>query len=383
MYDIAIIGAGPVGSYLATKLTNLHHDVLVLEKKAYAGEDTCCTGIISKQCYDLLGTDGTVPKRKANSAKLFFPSGRYLRVQRNEEVAYIVDRVCLEQQLVSKAKSLGTKYLFSTPVTDIKIENENVTLITNGNSEHTELKAKLAIIATGYGSDLVRNLGLGKINDFVIGAQAEVTTSNMEEVEIYLDSRLAPGGFAWLVPTDNGKGLAGLITKHKQELYLNELLLHLESRNKIKPTDTKGNYGVIPLQPLPKTYADRLLVVGESAGQIKPITGGGIYYGIICADIAAQVIHKSLSSGIFSANVLSSYQKRWRQKLNKELMIGHWTRWLWTKLGNSQIEYLYNIAQQNNIPEIIQNEEGFSFDWHSILLLQIVRSISPFKKWKR
>jgi digeranylgeranylglycerophospholipid reductase len=382
VYDTIIVGAGPVGSYLSTKLTHLGYSVLVIDKKASAGEDICCTGIISKQCHDLLNIDGNIPIRQVNSAKFFFPSGRYLRLQRNEEVACVVDRIALDQILITKAQSEGTEYLFSTLVTDIIVENDYVRVVTNNNSEHNEFNAKLAIIATGYGSDLVRNLFLGKINDFIIGAQAEVSINNTEEIEIYLDHKLAPGGFAWLVPTYNGKGLAGLVTKQKQEWHLNRLLTYLGNKNKIEPTDTKGNYGVIPLQPLPKTYSNRLLVVGESAGQIKPTTGGGIYYGIICADIAAKVIHRSLSSDVFSEKMLSSYQTQWRQKLNKELIIGRWARRLWAKLTNRQIEYLYQIALQSKLPEIIHDIKDFPFDWHSTILLYIARTFSPFSRWK-
>lgn len=382
MYDTIIIGAGPVGSYLGARLSGLGYSVLIIEKKASAGDDICCTGIISKECHDLLNINGTIPFRQINSAKFFFPSGRYLRLQRNEEVAYIVDRPALEQILVTKAKSQGAEYVFSTMVTDIKMHDDSVQIITNNNSDHEEYTAKLAIIATGYGSDLIRNLYLGKINDFIIGAQAEVSINGTDEIEIYLDHKLAPGGFAWLVPTHNGKGLAGLVTKQKQELYLNQLLIHLENKNKIEPTDTKGNYGVIPLRPLPKTYADRLLVVGESAGQIKPTTGGGIYYGILCADIATRIIQQSLSSGVFSEKFLSSYQTQWRQKLNKELVIGRWARWLWAKFTNRQIEYLYHVALKSNLPERIHDIENLSFDWHSTILLHVAHSLSPFSTWK-
>ena len=69
MYDTIIIGAGPVGSYLAGKLAQLGYKVLVLEKKGTVGEDICCTGIVSKECLDLIQhIDDKLIMRQVSSA---------------------------------------------------------------------------------------------------------------------------------------------------------------------------------------------------------------------------------------------------------------------------------------------------------------------------
>ena len=124
--------------------------------------------------------------------------------------------------------------------------------------------------------------------------------------------------------------------------------------------------------------SDRILVVGEAAGQVKPTTGGGIYFGILCADIAADVLHESIISNDYSADQLSLYQKKWRKKLSKELMVGYWGHRLLTWLNNTQIEYLFSIAHKKKISELITLSEEFSFDWHSKLLFQIVYALLPF-----
>ena len=71
----------------------------------------------------------------------------------------------------------------------------------------------------------------------------------------------------------------------------------LLSQEKIKSDKAELNYGGIPLKPLPRTYGQRLVVVGDAAGQVKPTTGGGIYYGLLCADIAAGTLHRALEKG--------------------------------------------------------------------------------------
>ncbi len=89
--DVIIIGAGPSGSQLAFRLAKLGYDVLVLDRKTAAGEEVCCTGIISRECIDSFAIDRGLVLRPANSARFVAPSGEWLRLWREDEVAGILD----------------------------------------------------------------------------------------------------------------------------------------------------------------------------------------------------------------------------------------------------------------------------------------------------
>ncbi len=378
LHNIIIIGAGPSGSRIAQRLSHLGYRVLVVEKNARPGDDICCTGILSQECLRAFALDNSLVLRQASSAKFFSPSGKCLRLCREAPVAAIVDRVRLDTSLAMKARQSGADYLFGARVTDILPEPDAVKVRINAQRHKTTLKAEAVIIATGFGSAFPRKLGLGEIKHFIIGAQAEVDINGVDEVEVYFDQNLAPGGFAWLVPTANGKGLAGLLTQHQADFHLKGLLDTLYCKGKIASSEAAFRYGIIPLRPLPKTYADRVLVVGEAAGQVKPTTGGGIYYGLLCADLAAEVLHQAFLAGNLSAAVLSAYQKKWRARLNRELTIDYWARALLAKLSNNHIDYLFHLASKKGVAELIATTENFSFDWHSRLLLQMAYYLMPF-----
>ncbi|MBC8275083.1 MAG: NAD(P)/FAD-dependent oxidoreductase [Chloroflexi bacterium] len=376
MYNTIIIGAGPVGSYLAGKLARLGYKVLVLDKKMAAGQDVYCTGIISKECLDLIPIDKNLIIRQVSSARFLAPSGKPLRLWRGNETAYVIDRPALNLALADHVKKSGVCYLFGTQVTDIQAVTDHLHVAANCGEEKKLFEAETAVIAAGFGSPLPGKLGLGDISDFTIGAQAEVNMSDPGEMEIYFDQRLAPGGFAWLVPTRDNRGLAGLLTHQQPERHLNKLLSSLKTQGKITSTEAILGYEAIPLQPLPKTYADRILVVGEAAGQVKPTTGGGIYYGLICADIAADTLHQAFQAHDFSESRLASYQKRWRARLGKELQVGCWAHRLYKKLDNRQIERLHNFISNNGIPQFIAELDDFSFDWHSELILKTLKHLA-------
>lgn len=349
--------------------------MLVLEKKKAAGQDICCTGIVSKECLDLLHLDKSLIMRQVSSARVLAPSGKQLRVCRGHEVAYIVDRPALNLSLADHAQESGVCYLFGAQVTDIQIETERLQVLANCGGHKKLFEAESAVIATGFGSPLPGRLGLGEIKHFVIGAQAEVNVTDPDEVEIYLDQRLAPGGFAWLVPTRDNRGLAGLLTHHQPERHLKKLLSTFKTQGKTTSAEVIPGYGAVPLRPLPKTYADRILVAGEAAGQVKPTTGGGIYYGLMCADIAADTLHQAFQTHDLSESRLASYQKKWRARLGKELQVGYWAHRLYEKLDNQQIERLHNFINKNGIPQFIAELDDFSFDWHSELILKTLKHL--------
>jgi len=213
---------------------------------------------------------------------------------------------------------------------------------------------------------------LGKVGDFVTGAQAEVETTGIGEVEVYLGQEVAPGFFAWLVPTSPRKALVGLLSRRDPGLYLRKLVSSLAAQGKMASADVELSYGGIALKPLARTYSERLMVVGSAAGQVKPTTGGGIYYGLLGADMAANNLHQALKSDNLSAKNLAKYEREWKRKLGRELKIGYWARKLYESLSDTQIDRIFDIIRSNGIDEALLNEDDLSFDWHGAVVLRLI-----------
>jgi len=370
LYDTIIVGAGPVGSYLACKLVQLGYKVLVLEKKTAAGQEVCCTGIVSKDCLNLLSVSPNLTKKRLSSARFIAPSGKSLRLSRRDVVAYVIDRVALEQMLFSRARSNGARYLFRTDVTGIEPAAGCIKVTAASQGDKTIFEAETAVIASGFGTPLPASLGLGKIDKFLIGVQAEVAVNAIDDIEIYFDRRFGAGGFSWLVPLGDNRGLAGQLTYEQPKFYFKNLLTALSKQGKISATEITPDYRLIPLQSLPKTYSQRILVVGEAAGQVKPFTGGGIYYGLLCADIAVETLHQAFKTHDFSESRLAWYERRWRARLGKELRLGYWTHRFYRSLNNRHLESLYSLISQDGMPQFISGLDEFPFDWHSQLVLK-------------
>jgi geranylgeranyl reductase family protein len=373
LYDAVIVGAGPAGSYAAYRLAKLGHRVIVFEQRASVGDGVCCTGILGAECFERFPVARNAVLREARSAKFLSPSGKALRVHKESVQAYVVDRGKFDEALAARAKEEGAEYLLSARVASVVPGERGVKAEVEYGCGTVEFESRVCVIACGLGGSLTRKLGLGRISDSVFGAQADVAVTGVDEVEVYLGQGIAPGFFAWLVPTAPGKGLAGLLVRSGPRSCLDEFLLRLAADGKIVSTDVECRFGAIPLVPLPRTCVDRVVVVGDAAGQVKPTTGGGIYYGLLCADMAADTVHEAIRAGDLSGRRLSDYEHKWRKRLSGELQTGYFARRLYEKLSDSQIERIFELIRANGIHEKLLEAPGFSFDWHSGSILNALK----------
>jgi digeranylgeranylglycerophospholipid reductase len=373
LYDVVIIGGGPVGSQSAYRIAKAGHTVLVLESKSRLGEPVCCTGIISAECankYDL--NDGLV-LRRLNGARLISPLGRVLKVWRSKTQACILDRSAFDANMVMRAQKAGAEYSLGSRVTDIAITRDIVKLGAIKDDYKMDVNARCLVTANGFETKLITGLDIPRNEDFVIGVQAEVEIQEVDEIEVYLGQRVAPGFFAWLVPTSDKTGLAGLLSRKNAKAYLKEMLSTMAVQGRIKSNKVEITSRIIPLQPIRKTYGKRIVIIGSAAGQVKPLTGGGIYYGMLCADIAADTLHSALLKDDLSARNLASYENEWKRQLGDEIKTSLRARKLFERMSDKQIDKVFKIAETSGILKSLLEMEEVSFDWHSHTVKKLMR----------
>jgi digeranylgeranylglycerophospholipid reductase len=371
IYDVIVIGGGPSGSRVAERLAEKGHSVLVLERKAALG-DKCCTGIIGRECAEAFNIDEKVILRKVNSAGIFSPSGNRVHVQREEIQACILDRAAFDISMAERAQRAGAEYRYENRVTDVTIEPTQATVAVSSRGREEQIPARAVVVACGFAPGLIRRLGLGTFRDYIYGAQSIVTTTGIEEVEVY-SGDMAPGCFAWLVPVSSSRARAGLLARQKPGEHLKKWLENLKNKGRIATADVSIKYGVIPIKPPDRTNGERIIAVGDAAGQVKPTSAGGVYYGLLCADIAAETLRQALADGDLSTKRLSLYEKAWHRRLGKEIRTGYRARKLFERLSYKNIDRLFNMAKSCGIEEAVRQAKDVSFDWHGRTLKALIK----------
>jgi flavin-dependent dehydrogenase len=106
---------------------------------------------------------------------------------------------------------------------------------------------------------------------------------------------------------------------------------------------------------------------------VKPTTGGGIYFGLLSAEIAARNLVTALEKDDLSAKNLSGYQREWKKELWQELKVCYWARKLYERLSDRQIERIIDITIENGIDKTLLEADDLSFDWHGRAILRLVR----------
>lgn len=378
MYDVIIAGAGPVGSRVAFRLAGAGRKVLVLERKDQIEGKRSCTGIVSRECVEAFSACREAVLRPATSATIFTPAGMALRVEKESAPAYVLNRANLDAVMVRMAQESGAEFIHGARVQDVNVSSASAVFRAHFNGREMEFHAKTVVIASGFGSKLLEKLGFQRCSEFAMGAQAEVESRGVGEVEVYLGSGVAPGFFAWVVPTSDGKALVGLLSRRGTGRYLRSFLSRLAEQGKITGSPLRMYFGGVPLKPLKRTYGERVLIVGDAAGQVKPTTGGGIYYGLLCADLAAETIDEAIRRDSFSAGTLSRYDREWRKLLGRELRIGNLARHLYERWSDRRIEELMGTVYARRIHETLLSSPDFSFDWHGRLILRGLRRFGPW-----
>ncbi|MCJ7545388.1 MAG: NAD(P)/FAD-dependent oxidoreductase, partial [Deltaproteobacteria bacterium] len=252
-------------------------------------------------------------------------------------------------------------------------ENRLFTIERNGATYQAE--ARVVIGADGPRSQVAAWAKLPSPGELLLGLQAMARYEPEEPdfIEVFFDQELAPGFFAWVVPAEQGIARIGLATHQIKgaSVFLKRFLEKL----KLKPL--KINAGLIPIGVRSQTVAPGVMVVGDAAAQAKPTSGGGLYTGICCAKIAGEVAaENSLASQ--ESDGLATYEKRWRERLDRELSLGMALRRLFKNLHNREINFIFEVLDNKAILDVVATYGDI--DYPSLIIKALLQH--PKEWWR-
>ena len=342
--DVVVVGGGPAGSCCARELALRGFKTLLLEQHETAAVKVLCTGIIGTDAFQEFPLPMETVVGALTDVKVISCYGAEFLYTPPQPMAYIVDKGAFNLALADQATATGALLYTSTRARDLAVDDEGVHLIATGaGGQPLRLHASMAVLACGVYYQLTNKVGLGRPRDFLQGAQTDLPWALTPCTEVYLNKNLSPEAFAWIVPLDNGQTRVGVMRAHDARGALRQFLDRLAPQWRERQ-DVHLRSKPIAQTPLRRTFMERVLVIGEAAGQVKTTTGGGIYYGLLAARLAAETISTAFATGCFSAEQLCAYECAW-----KSLLLRHLSR--------------------NGLNDLIQRHADF--DWHRKLITEL------------
>jgi digeranylgeranylglycerophospholipid reductase len=371
MHDVVVVGGGPGGLHAARRLASRGVEVTVLEEHDTCGTPVHCTGILARDAFDEFGLSRASILNEVTTARFVSPRGSDV-VHRTQAVeAVVIDRARFDQELALDAVRCGAAVRFGTRVRAISIDSGHVSVDVGGAEP---VRARACVLATGGRYALHRPLGLDLPDHYLHTAQRELPAARPGVVEVHFGRGLAPGGFGWVVPVwrgDRAFARVGVMAESRAPDHFARMIDRVSERWGLEGVREPPRQKILPLSSIAQTFRDRLLVVGDAAGLVKPTTGGGIYYSLLSAGLAADVLVPALADGDLSARRLADYQRQWRARLKPELDTQLSFRKLAQEMSDTDIESLFELARTDGVMPIVRKTA--SFNRHRRLILALLR----------
>ena len=387
--DVIVIGGGPVGSFTALKLAKLGTEVVVFEEHEAIGSPSHCAGHLSIRSLRKLGLYPLPRKIIENTysqASFYSPSGFKFSVNLAKPVTCSINRAAFDRYIADKAEGAGARFSLNTLVQSLLIEDGVVRGVKVRQEDEVErFAAKIVVDAEGISSRILNQTGLAGFNNerlvYAVEADVEkVKDVELNGIEVFLGKAYAPGFYAWLMPKLDGTAKVGLATKagNPKEFLRRLMLKHPVASKKLsKAKITRAVFHPITLGgPISKAYANGFLAVGDVASQVKPTTGGGVVFGLLCAGIAAEVADEATRRNDASSNFLQRYQKRCADTLGFDFSVMFWIRRFLDSLSDKKLDEFLQFCARIGLNKTFENVD--EIDFQGKMLLKILTKPAMF-----
>lgn len=365
-YDVVVVGSGPAGSVTARFAAEAGAKVLIIERRQEVGVPVLCGEGISRKIDDWDMLEG---KRwiagSMDGARIYSPDGTMVKLSADvagNETGYVVYRDIFDQELARRATKAGVKIMMNATAIGLLKENDKITGVKAKQfDDEFDIEADIIVGADGVESKVGLWAGIDttlKPKDLETCAQYTLSNVDCKDAycDFYLGKNIAPGGYIWVFPKGKdvanvGIGILASLSKAGMAKKLLDKFINGHPELK-KGEPIRFLAGAVPVSMPVETVRDNLILVGDSARQVDPITGGGLTHCLEGGKIAGEVIGKAVKTKNFSAEFLSEYETRWKEAFGKKIKRNYMVKEIMLDMDDKTFNMLADSLKDYDFDEI-------------------------------
>ena len=379
--EILVIGAGPAGSSTAKHAALNGAEVILMDKKSEIGAPKRCAEGVSKEGLSKLGIEPNSRwvTKELSGVRLISPNGTDVWMKEDQvklpEAGYILERKVFDKFMAMEAARAGATIMIKTLARGMRKDNNGYIVSCESMGEDFEINAKIVVGADGPESRVGRWGGLktaAKPKNMESGIQFEMVGVEMDDpdcIEFYFGS-VAPGGYAWIFPKGDdianvGLGIISTYTDKTAYEHLLEFVKNCPATKNAQPVEL--NIGGDPVGGMIKNLVkDHIMIVGDAAGHVNPLTGGGIITALEAGIYAGEVAAAAVKDEDYSEKRLMEYQEKCKNEIGNSF-----DKYLKTK------DYMLSLSDSDldSIAKAFQNTEFENISTKELIKLLI--KVSP------
>jgi digeranylgeranylglycerophospholipid reductase len=380
--DIVVIGCGVSGATAALAAARSDVSVEILEEHPKIGEPSHCSGHVGIPAFKKYAP--TIPRRivenEIKGALLYAPNGKSLFLSRPEPVTWVLNRPELDRHLAHLAIEKGASLYTKSRVEGLVRSDNGHLRIKVGGPKQRIVESRVIIDAAGCGGSVSKYAGLTQPSSQMLVNSAQFNVENLTDVdedfvEVFFGQSFAPGFFGWIIPRrDNSAkvGIAAGARANVRQCFERFIKKHPVASLKLRRAKvlTPPRYHPIPVGGGKyRTYSEGILTVGDAASQVKPTTGGGIVFGLMCGRIAGETAAGAVLLDDASAKRLSSYERKWRRLIGFDLTAMSWLRRMLYRLPDRHLDRIFEVSSELKTDQILSRTADIDFQGRTLLSL--------------
>ena len=324
---------------------------MVLEDDREIGEPEKCDGLVSlTELRRYVTPEKSCIQSRVRKGTVFSPSGKKASLDASKLEVVVMDRSAFDKQVAGNAQAWGSTVVTGTRVMGVEEKTDGVRVKASSGETYT----------CSYYVDATGPSGVMKFNrrGLVPAAKYEVEGDwfNDGEVEVYTDQEKYPGFFAWVIPRGSGIAKVGAAGHGINSYKALQDFLEGKDHKIVKKVACTIYVG----GPIDEFVSGRTVFVGESAGQVKPTTAGGIPSSVAAGTIAARWLADSIM--LKDPSLVTRYQPDWSERYGREYSLMLRLRRIFEKLTNRDLEKLIATLER---PKVASKLAAGSFDFHA------------------